>query len=119
MPATFRSLRVETNIEAGLKYLSQMIRRFAREDYALAGYNGGPGRVSRGRPPLESLQYVLAVGQYRNVLKLYDRSVRHHAQRIGLEEIRLVAVCAPGWSRLANTSDAFHPAQRLSHQVDY
>jgi LysM repeat protein len=88
MPATFRSLRVEINIEAGLKYLSQMIRRFAREDYALAGYNGGPGRVSRGRPPLESLPYVLAVGQYRNVLKLYDRSVRHHAQRIGLEEIQ-------------------------------
>ena len=88
MPATFRSLRVETNIEAGVKYLSEMIRRFDREDYALAGYNGGPGRVSRGRPPLESLQYVLAVGQYRNVLKLYDRPVRHHAQRIGLEEIR-------------------------------
>ena len=88
MPATFRSLRVETNIEAGLKYLSQMIRRFAREDYALAGYNGGSGRVSGGRPPLESLQYVLAVGQYRNVLKLYDRSVRHHAQWIGLEEIQ-------------------------------
>ncbi|MEE8129960.1 MAG: transglycosylase SLT domain-containing protein, partial [Vicinamibacterales bacterium] len=59
MPATFRGLRVETNIEAGVKYLSQMIRRFEREDYALAAYNGGPGRVSRGRPPLESLQYVL------------------------------------------------------------
>ena len=63
MPATFRSLRVETNIEAGVKYLSMMIRQFDREDYALAGYNGGPGRVRRGRPPLETLQYILAVGQ--------------------------------------------------------
>ena len=88
MPATFRSLRVSTNIEAGVKYLSQMIRQFDREDYALAGYNGGPGRVSRGRPPLESLQYVLGVGQYRNVLKLYEPSLRHHAAQIGLEEIR-------------------------------
>ncbi|HAK56191.1 MAG TPA: hypothetical protein DCP38_12030, partial [Acidobacteria bacterium] len=42
MPATFRSLRVETNIEAGIKYLSQLVDRFDREDYAIAGYNGGP-----------------------------------------------------------------------------
>ncbi len=88
MPATFRGLRVETNVEAGVKYLSQMIRRFEREDYALAAYNGGPGRVSRGRPPLESLQYVLGVGAYRNVLKLYGPSIRHHASQIGLEEVR-------------------------------
>ena len=88
MPATFRSLRVDTNIEAGVKYLSQMIRRFDREDYALAGYNAGPGRVRGGRPPLETLQYILAVGQYRNVLKLYGPSVRHHAEQIGLEEVR-------------------------------
>ena len=88
MPATFRGLRVETNIEAGVKYLSQMIRRFEREDYALAAYNGGPGRVSRGRPPLESLQYVLGVGAYRNVLKLYGPSIRHYASQIGLEEVR-------------------------------
>lgn len=88
MPATFRSLRVETNIEAGVKYLAQMIRQFDREDYALAGYNGGPSRVRRGRPPLETLQYILAVGQYRSVLKLYEPSIRHHAEQIGLERVR-------------------------------
>lgn len=88
MPATFRSLRVETNIEAGIKYLSQMIRQFGREDYALAAYNAGPGRVRRGRPPLETLQYVLAVGQFRNVLKLYERSIRHHAEQIDVEQVR-------------------------------
>ena len=88
MPATFRSLRVKTNIEAGIKYLSQMVRRFDREDYALAGYNGGPGRVRRGRPPLETLQYVLNVGHYRSVLKIYEHSIRHHAdQSIRLTEI--------------------------------
>jgi len=89
MPRTFRSLRVETNIEAGIKYLSQMIRQFDREDYALAAYNGGPSRVRSGRPPLETLQYILNVGHYRNVLKLYESSIRYHAERtIKLERIR-------------------------------
>ena len=88
MPATFRSLRVDTNIEAGVKYLSQMIGRFDREDFALAAYNGGPGRVSRGRPPLESLQYVFGVGHYRSVLKLHGQSVRHHAEQMSLVEVR-------------------------------
>ena len=89
MPRTFRSLRVETNIEAGIKYLSQMIRQFDREDYALAAYNGGPGRLRSGRPPLETLQYILNVGHYRNVLKLYESSIRYHAERtIKLERIR-------------------------------
>ena len=88
MPATFRGLRVDTNIEAGIKYLGQMVRQFEREDYAVAAYNGGPGRARRGRPPLETLQYVLSVGAYRNVLKLHDASVRHHAETIELEPIR-------------------------------
>ena len=88
MPATFRGLGVETNIEAGIKYLSQMIRQFGREDYALGGYNAGPGRLRRGRPPLETLQYILSVGQYRNVLMLHDRSVRHYAAQLGLETVR-------------------------------
>lgn len=88
MPATFRGLRVDTNIEAGVKYISQMVRQFRREDYAVAAYNGGPGRARRGRPPLETLQYVLSVGAYRNVLKLHEASVRHHAEAIGLEPIQ-------------------------------
>ena len=88
MPATFRALKVDTNIEAGIKYLSQMIRRFDREDYAVGAYNGGPGRIARGRPPLETLQYILFVGQYRSVLKLHEPSIRYHALQIQLEEVR-------------------------------
>ena len=89
MPATFRSLRVDTNIEAGIKYLSQQVKRFGREDYALAAYNGGPGRVTRRRPMyLETLQYVVQISDYRNVLKLYDTSVRHHALDIRLEPVQ-------------------------------
>ena len=88
MPATFRGLRVDTNVEAGIKYLSQMVRQFRREDYAVAAYNGGPGRARRGRPPLETLQYVLSVGAYRTALKLHEPSIRHHAETIRLEAIR-------------------------------
>ena len=85
MPATFRLLQVATNIEAGIKYLGQLVKQFGREDYALAAYNGGPGRVARGRAmPLESLQYVLGVGSYRSVLKVYEPSVRAHAAELGL-----------------------------------
>ena len=89
MPATFRSLKVDTNIEAGIKYLSQQVKRFGREDYAIAAYNTGPGRVSRNRPMyLETLQYVVQVSAYRNVLKLYDASLRHHALEIKLATVQ-------------------------------
>lgn len=88
MPSTFRSLRVDTNIEAGIKYIGQLIRQFEREDYALAAYNGGPGNVGRGRAMrLESLQYVLGVGYFRTMLKLHERSIRHHASQLLLTEV--------------------------------
>lgn len=90
MPSTFRMLRVDTNIEAGIKYIGQLVRQFEREDYALAAYNGGPGNVSRGRAMrLESLQYVLGVGHYRTMLKLYERSIRHHASQLDLTEVEV------------------------------
>lgn len=89
MPSTFRSLKVETNIEAGIKYLGEMLRRFEREDYAVAAYNAGPDRVNRSRPmPLETLQYVLGVGHYRVVLRMYEASVRHHASQLRIETVR-------------------------------
>ena len=47
MPATFRSLRVDTNIEAGIKYLSQQVKRFGREDYAWPPTHRSWGRVTR------------------------------------------------------------------------
>ena len=89
MPSTFRGLKVDTNIEAGVKYLGQLIRQFDREDYALAAYNGGPGRVVRGRGlPLESLQYVLGVGHYRSVLHMYEPAVRKAAATLSLTPSR-------------------------------
>jgi LysM repeat protein len=87
MPSTFRAMGAPTNIEAGVKYLAQLVRQFGREDYALAAYNGGPGRVLQRRPmPLESLQYVIGVGYYRSVLRLHDAAVRARAAELALTE---------------------------------
>jgi len=89
MPATFRSLRVDTNIEAGVKYLSMMVNQFDREDYAVAAYNAGPGRIARRRPmPLETLQYVIGVGHFRNTLKAHEPSIRHHAKELQLTTVK-------------------------------
>lgn len=102
MPSTFRLMHVATNIEAGIKYLSQLIKQFGREDYALAAYNGGPGRVARGRAmPLESLQYVIGVGYYRSVLKMYEPAVRAHASTLRLVRSR----AGDDWPSLSDRLD--------------
>lgn len=89
MPGTFRELGVESNIEAGVKYLGQLLRQFGREDRAVAAYNGGPGRVGRGGGlPLETLQYVIGVGYYRTVLRQFEPSLRRHAAQLQLTAVR-------------------------------
>jgi LysM repeat protein len=89
MPATFRSLRVRTNIEAGVKYLGQLTQRFTENDAVLAAYNGGPTRVARGRVlPLETKQYVMGVLGYREVLEAYEPTIREIAGQLRIETVR-------------------------------
>src|SRR4029078_7797424 len=68
MPPTFRLMGVATNIEAGVKYLSWLLKDYGREDDALAAYNGGPGRMKAGRLPIETVQYVVGVGTYKTLI---------------------------------------------------
>jgi LysM repeat protein len=82
-------LRVRTNIEAGVKYLGQLIQRFREEESVLAAYNGGPTRVARGRVlPLETRQYVMGVRSYREALELYEPSIREVAGQLRIETVR-------------------------------
>jgi soluble lytic murein transglycosylase-like protein len=67
MPSTARGLGVtnafdpKQNIEGGAKYLKSLIDRFSDIRLAIAGYNAGPGAVSKygGIPPYsETRKYV-------------------------------------------------------------
>ena len=68
MPATAQELGVnpfvpEQNIEGGVRYFSQMLRKFGAVDLALVAYNAGPGfaeRYIRGQAALygETREYV-------------------------------------------------------------
>jgi LysM repeat protein len=58
------------------------LKRFKREDLALAAYNGGPGVVTRSRAPLETLQYVIGVGNNKNALLQHEPRIRDAATRL-------------------------------------
>ena len=70
MPATAMQLGVndsfdpEQNIEAGVRYLAQMLARFGKLELGLAAYNAGPEAVAAydGVPPYpETLSYVTRI----------------------------------------------------------
>jgi soluble lytic murein transglycosylase-like protein len=71
MPLTARELGVdpfvpEQNIEGGVRYFAQLLKRFGGLEMALVAYNGGPGyaeRFARGQAALygETRDYVRKV----------------------------------------------------------
>ena len=69
MPATAAELGVNPgdlagNIEGGVRYLAQLLRRFGDTALALAAYNAGPGAVDKygGVPPYSETQsYVSSI----------------------------------------------------------
>jgi len=68
MPATAAELGVsdafdaEQNLDAGARYLAELLARFGNETLALAAYNAGPGSVERhaGVPPFPETRTYLA-----------------------------------------------------------
>ena len=64
MPITAKELGVTDrfdpgqNIEAGTRYLRQLLDRFGSTELALWAYNAGPSAVEAGRMPLETQEYV-------------------------------------------------------------
>ncbi len=86
--ATKRSVGAAGDIEAAVKYLVQLQKRFGREDYAVAAFHVGPSGVNRRRPMnIDTLHIVAAVGAYRNVLRVHESAVRRHAQDLSLATV--------------------------------
>jgi len=96
----------------------------------VAAYNAGPGRVGQaGGLPLETLQYVVGVGQYRTLLQMYDAALRRYAMEITLAAVqsgddwpelsRRLAV--PEWElRLYNpflANRRLRPGQRVAYTM--
>lgn len=88
MPDTARWLKVSDradvnqNLSAGIRYLSDLRKRFGSEELALAAYNAGPGNVERygGIPPFEETQdYVKSV---MAIYKQYTATTRFVNQRV-------------------------------------
>ena len=78
MPQTALGLRIndpwnpEHNIQGGVKYIAEMLRRFnGNYKFAIAAYNAGPGNVRKynGVPPFkETRNYVVKVyGEYKRL----------------------------------------------------
>lgn len=88
-PATRRSVGGADDLEAGVKYLAQLQKRYGLDDYAVAAFHAGPANVSRARPmTVETLHYVTAVGSYRNILRVHETSLRRHAQDLRLASVQ-------------------------------
>ena len=85
MPQTALSLRIndpwnpEHNIQGGIKYIAQMLKRFnGKPKLAIAAYNAGPGNVSKynGVPPFkETREYVKKV--YAEYKRLKTEGIRY------------------------------------------
>lgn len=91
MPQTALGLRItdpwnpEHNIQGGIKYIAQMMKRFnGKPKLAIAAYNAGPGNVRKykGIPPFkETRNYVKKV--YAEYLRLKSEGI-HYSDKIQL-----------------------------------
>lgn len=104
MPATARTLTVKNpfdpseNVQAGARYLKQLLDRFGSLDLALAAYNAGPARVElyRGVPPYaETRAYIARV----------RRGIKLQAPASAIDASEMVkVVCSPNERRCREES---------------
>ena len=103
------------NIHGGARYLRMMVDRFSgRLDYALAGYNAGPGRVEQygGIPPIrETKNYVTKVNHY---LKLFRSGQGLPPAVVTTRTVRSIPVIPSALSQKLNAAYA----QYLDNNVD-
>ncbi len=112
MPATARSLAVRhpfdpsENVQAGAKYLKEMLGKFGNVNLALAAYNAGPGAVALygGVPPYPETRAYLA--RIRREMKASQKSAPDAATGV------VKVVCSPLASRCREEAAAPAEAAR-------
>ena len=135
--ADFQQGGVATQIEVGIKILSQLADQVRREDLVLAGFQARSVRAGdvdvNGQPlfdvnsghsngqhneqgktlRLESLEYVRQVEQYKSVLVLHEAAVRHQAELLRLRQVSR----GDSWPSLARATGVPERLLRLYNPV--
>jgi soluble lytic murein transglycosylase len=91
-----RLLEPELNITLGTHYLVELLRRFdGRLELTLAGYNGGPSRVSRwmrerGSSDIDEFVEEISISETRNFVKAVMNNYAQYVTRSTLSSTRVV-----------------------------
>lgn len=115
MEGTARDLGVDRmdplqNIDGGVRYLAQQLKRFGTVPLALAAYNAGPGRVQqyKGIPPFQETQNYV-----RTIMGNYQRAT-------GLLGADSAAPAAPAArAPAAPAGSGYVPAEPVRGLLDY
>ena len=106
------------NIHGGARYLRMMLDRFqGKVDYALAGYNAGPGRVEQygGIPPIrETKNYVKKVNHYYNLFRTGVASVPSPSPT---RAVRAIPVVPSALSQKLNAAYAMYLDTRVEGAI--
>jgi soluble lytic murein transglycosylase-like protein len=117
MPATARELGVDRldpmqNIDGGVRYLAQQLKRFGTVPLALAAYNAGPGRVQqyKGIPPWDETQNYV-----KTIMGNYQRATGLLGADSAAPAARAPAARAPA----APAGSGYVPAEPVRGLLDY
>jgi len=97
IPRTYRAMKVDNYIEAGVKYFAKQLKHFKRQKKALIAYHGGPSRIRKKRILDSSRQYAKKVLYYYDILKNYKKQIEKEIEDLKIIVLKKVQT----WEQLA------------------